>query len=349
MFGDASMAAERTVGACAAAQENVVHGSGGASRNVGLLPMASLTPASQSSGLLEEPELSQGARSEAQTWSTGQLPEEPEKYRRNYSQVQYEGTVVDIFASSSDPGRPLLEKMFRKDRFLLMLMVVLSPSVVACTMLSFNTSALYWIGDIGFSAAGGAILWASVGQVVMYRGLASLRTATVLAVLLPSGGLLMAAHLYRTAAVNLSSRLYSSDCGMQFLEKHNLQVAWLAAEKILEECVSARADVSGLSTYSQVQAVMPVTHCPGYEEGLEKWEGEWAYLEDLEETHHCAGWCEFSAKPLWRVFGNKKPHDRCTLAASAVMTDLVYRSAMQVEIYCMAVISLSIFVFLSLV
>lgn len=314
--------------------------------NVGLLPMASLTPARKTVGLPEEPQPYPGDATVAEPW-----PQESRKYTRNYSMVSTasEGGLVDAFASSSDPGRPLLEKIFSKDRFLLMLMVVLSPPVVACTMLSFNTSALYWIGDIGFSAAGGAILWASVGQVVIYRGLASLRTATVLAVLLPTGGLMMAAHLYRTAAVNLSSRLHSLDCGRQFFEKHNLQVAWLAAEKILEDCVSARADVSGMSTYEQVQAVMPVTHCPGYEEGLAKWEGEWAYLEALEETHHCAGWCEFSEKPLWGVFGNKKPHDRCTLAASAVMSDLVYRSAFQVEIYCMAVISLSIFIFLSLV
>lgn len=296
---------------------------------IGLLPMAALAPAGSWSS----------------TWQPERKDEAPILHMASISS---EASLVDSLASPSDPGRPLLDRVLSKDRFLLLLMLMLSPPVVACALLSLNTSALYWIGDAGLSAAVGALLWATVGQVIMQRGLASPRSASVFAVIFPTAGLLAAAHVHRTSATYFASRLHNRDCGTSFHEKHHLQRAWLAAEEIREKCVADRAVVTGEPTIGQVDQVMPVSHCPGYEEGLAEWGGEWAYLEALEGSHHCAGWCEYSERPLWRVFMDRMPHDRCSLAASGVLSGAVYRTASQVEIYCLSVLFFSIFVFLTM-
>lgn len=290
--------------------------SDGDSAIVGLLPMASLRPFAEKS------------------W--GSLSDQDNLWRHSSS----ESSLMDSLTSfGSDPGHPLIAKVFSEDRILLMLMLLLGPPVVACALLSLNTSALYWIGDVGLTSAAGALLWATVGQVVMHRRLLTRRTSCVLAVVVPTAGLLWAAHTHRTYAVYFSSRLHNKECGTSFHAKNHLQKAWLAADKIHAQCVSTRANVSeGVVADSQVEAVQPVSHCPGYEEGLETWGSEWAYLEALEGSHHCAGWCEFSEKPLWRVFGNPNPQDRCSLAASGVLSGLVYRTAKQVELYCVVLL-----------
>lgn len=296
----------------------------------GLLPMAALAPARSS--WIESSEMGESSLYEEQT----------------VEHVSSTGSFIDSISSFSlsDTGQGLLAQVFCEDRVLLILMLLLGPPVVGCTLLSINTSALYWIGDVGFSASGGALLWATVGQVIMHRRLLSRRTACVMAVVIPTAGLLAAAHVHRTSAAYFASRLHNKECGTSFPAKHQLQLAWLAAEKIHDQCVSARADLSGILTDKQVELVMPVSHCPGYEEGLAEWGSEWAYLEALEGSHHCAGWCEFSPRPLWRVFMVRKPHDRCSLAASGVLDGLVYRTASQVEIYCTSL--LFFFILLSL-
>lgn len=299
---------------------------------MGLLPMAAFKPTDDGETPVQDPT--------DHHWSSNQWSS-----TRHSSVTE---SLLGSIESLSHQGQPLLAQVINEDRVLLILMLLLGPPVVACALLSLNTSALYWIGDVGFSASAGALLWATVGQVVMHRRILSRRTACVVAVVIPASGLLAAAHMHRTSAAYYSSRLQNKECGTSFHAKHHLQTAWLAAETIHKQCVAARADVStGALSPQQVETVMPVSNCPGYEAGLDTWGSEWAYLEALEGSHHCAGWCTFSQKPLWKVFGDKLPHDRCSLAASGVLGGNVYRTSIQVEIYCTAVLFL--FILLSLI
>merc|ERR1719221_524405 len=62
------------------------------------------------------------------------------------------------------------------------------------------------------------------------------------------------------------------------------------------------------------------------------------YLQSLEESHHCAGWCEPAPEPLWLPQQSAGTKDSCSVAAGEILHGQVLRVAGQVEVYCLVVL-----------
>lgn len=232
---------------------------------------------------------------------------------------------------------PLVLDVLSEDKFSLFLLMVLGPPAVNCAWLSMQPSFTYWFGQSSFILTAAALLCVATGQAALLRGSLQRRLVCIASVFVPAACLLLTATFTRGAVGSLAGRLSSLDC-YNFPAKMHVEEAWRAAAELKRQCVAARAAETPEATEAEVELMIPVKQCPGYEEGLARWESEWTYLEALEGTERCAGWCEPASRPLWRVFLNENPKDRCSLVAADIFGGQVLRVCSQVQLYCVVVL-----------
>lgn len=235
---------------------------------------------------------------------------------------------------------PLTEKQKRDpfhDKLIFVILLTLGPPAILLTCLSFQPAVILWIGRSGRAVAFFALLFALVGHDLLARGILRRRFAIIVLLVLPAATLGIAAHIHKVRAIDVRSRLEAHDC-TTFPGKVRLEEAWQAANTLFDECIARQANLTGAPVV-ELHEVTRLKNCLGYESKMVDWGVEWDYLEYLETSQRCAGWCELG-RPLWGPFLTSQPHDRCSLAAAQSMTTMVHRAALQAAVYCMAILVL---------
>lgn len=232
---------------------------------------------------------------------------------------------------------PLINSVMSEDKLSLFLLVILGPPAVSCSWLSMQPTFTYWFGQSSVILTAAALLCVATGQAALIRGSLPRRLVLIVSVFVPVACLLLTATFTGGAVGGMAFRLQSLDC-RNYAAKWHVEEAWRAAAQLKEACLANRTAATSEARQEEVELTMPVQECPGYEEGFAQWGYEWEYLKALEETERCAGWCEYSSKPLWRVFLNENPKDRCALAAADVLGGQVRRICSQVQLYCIIVL-----------
>jgi len=238
------------------------------------------------------------------------------------------------------PGEaaPLVAKRHRDpfhDKLIFVLLLALGPPSILLTWLSFQPAVILWIGRSGRAVAFFALLLAIVGHDLLARGIVQRRFAVIVLLVLPAATLGVAAHVHKVRAIDVRSRLEAQDC-TSFPGKVRLEQAWQEANLLFDSCIARQANLTG-APIKELHEVTRLRNCLGYETGMVTWGVEWDYLENLETSQRCAGWCELR-HPLWGPFLSYQPHDRCSMAAAQMMTTQVQRTALQASIYCMAIL-----------
>merc|ERR1711908_38807 len=106
---------------------------------------------------------------------------------------------------------------------------------------------------------------------------------------------------------------------------YDLGKQWNAANDFMSECQSSGS------------APSTIDKCEGYQEQLRRNPG-WNYLEHLETTSSCGGWCEPSTS-LWAYPGEVQ--DPCSTSAAEDLQSEVTYPSMQVAIYDIFVLFLT--------
>lgn len=218
-----------------------------------------------------------------------------------------------------------------QDKLTWFMLVVIGIPTMSCALLSRHPSVIYWMGQSGFLIPVGVMLWVLLGHDLLTRRVLQRRLAVVIVLVFPITVFLVVAHVHKMRSVDLHARLMSKDC-TSFPGKVRLEEAWQAASRMFDECVHLQMNQTG-APLRELQQVTSVSRCIGYEVGRADWAMEWDYLEELESSQRCAGWCTVQA-PLWHNMVDYKPHDRCSLVAAEMMGGEVYRTARQLVFYC---------------
>lgn len=138
--------------------------------------------------------------------------------------------------------------------------------------------------------------------------------------------LLVLSNITLNAASQTAPMLGSTDC-LSWPAKRDVQSQWDQARTFYASCVSAKAKKDKLK-FAAAADVLRMRDCPDYDKQAAD-HPDWSYLEHLEDTQRCSGWCKFEP-PLWT---RKQTQDPCSPAASLVIRDKAEHSMKQVAIY----------------
>mmetsp|Transcript_112628 Transcript_112628/g.342813 ORF Transcript_112628/g.342813 Transcript_112628/m.342813 type:complete len:303 (-) Transcript_112628:47-955(-) len=230
-----------------------------------------------------------------------------------------------------EPAQPWRGPHLFQDKIVFILMLVLGLPAISCAAIASHPSVLYWVGRSGLVVPTAAMLWVLLSHEFLARKVVKRRLAVILVLVIPTASMMLAAHGHKVTAVGLRAKLETEDC-LAFHGKARLERAWQEARQILDACVERQANLTG-APGAEVERVTSLRLCPGYAKGQARWAREWGYLEALEATQRCAGWCS-AERPLWRTFLGEAPHDRCSLVAAEMLGGEVHRTARQVVVYC---------------
>mmetsp|Transcript_10998 Transcript_10998/g.25125 ORF Transcript_10998/g.25125 Transcript_10998/m.25125 type:complete len:313 (-) Transcript_10998:173-1111(-) len=149
--------------------------------------------------------------------------------------------------------------------------------------------------------------------------------AITLSMLIPSLFLLLLSDHVLTQTSDRSGQLFSTDCDA-YAGKRALEQSYQAAAKLYSDCLEQTFRLSPSNrTIYQTMALFKIQDCDEYEKAYLRYPRDWSYLRHLEENENCAGWC-YSGDPLWSYY---RAQDRCSIAASSVLSDKIARLARQ--------------------
>jgi len=149
--------------------------------------------------------------------------------------------------------------------------------------------------------------------------------AITLAMLIPSLFLLLLNDHVLTQTSDRSGQLFSTDCDA-YAGKRALEQSYQAAAKLYNECLEQTLQLAPSNrTIYQTMELFKIQDCDEYEKAYLRYPRDWSYLRHLEENENCAGWC-YSGSPLWSYY---RAQDRCSIAASSVLSDKIARLARQ--------------------
>jgi len=220
------------------------------------------------------------------------------------------------------------------DKLVFVLLLMFGMPVVSTYWLSFQPNVVYWVGRQGRFVVFICATWLLVGYGLLKRSLANRRAFAILLIAFPACALMINGAFIKLTALNASTQLQSEDC-TSFQGKFRMEAAWQAAHDILESCTAEQAQITG-APINEVAALMKLEDCSDYVRSLPQWRNEWLYLQTLERTDHCSGWCR-QHEPLWMPGRKVSPYvtrDRCSLTAAVDLDTQVRRTSMQIIVYC---------------
>lgn len=143
--------------------------------------------------------------------------------------------------------------------------------------------------------------------------------------------LLVLGNIYLNAANQQAPMLDSTDC-LSWPAKRDVQHEWDLARTFYASCVSEKAKQKKIK-FAAAADIYRMRDCPDYDKQVSR-HPDWSYLEHMEDTQRCSGWCKFEP-PLWT---RERTQDPCSPAAGLAIKDKANHAAKQVSIY--AVIAL---------
>lgn len=225
------------------------------------------------------------------------------------------------------------------DKLVFVLLLMFGMPLINTYLLSLQPSVVFWVGTYGRVIVPVVFVCIVVSYSFMHRGFAKRRPAITVLIVLPSCAMMLSAHVHKLIALNASTQLATEDCE-SFKGKMRLEAAWQTASDLRDACIERKMNITG-APQAEIDLITKFDECPGYAEGLKQWNGEWTYLQALERTEHCAGWC-IPSKPLWVLADNDEQpvgvRDRCSLAAAYSLDSVVRRTSTQIVVYCLTLL-----------
>jgi hypothetical protein len=226
--------------------------------------------------------------------------------------------------------------------FTLLVAAFFGPSLVVGVKAGSDPNTRYWLGTGTLSTIllipvillVCHILHLIAGRPRFYPSLCSTVIPSIivlycgLALFIPSGG--------------KASMLHSTDC-TTFGAKLDLDDAYRSAAMIFDTCVQ-RVAISTNSTAELTAPLIDLQDCSEYQTStteIDQYSTQWAYLETLERTEGCSGWCTPGEPALW-----SRDHyamDLCSRAAGTIMQGKVKRAGSRLIVLGIFQLLISVF------
>lgn len=149
------------------------------------------------------------------------------------------------------------------------------------------------------------------------------KLAIICSFLIPGMLIIVVSGWVYISALESAEKLFSTDCNASH-EKQNLQKSWEAAFDIFQSCLQSTAAQNPYSV-SQLMRNFRIQDCDEYKPSASSHRRAWEYLQYLEQTAGCAGWC-YHGQQLWSSGSNK---DSCSASVAAVYKLYIYPHAMK--------------------
>jgi hypothetical protein len=172
-------------------------------------------------------------------------------------------------------------------------------------------------------------------HIVHVRNQAPNKSGVILALFLPSLLLLIDANSTLEHARERMDKLLSTDCEA-FKDKAFLQKEWEAAYSAFVTCANQTQAQAALPT-PELMKDFRLQDCTEYPSLLAGHRTSWTYLQYLETSEGCSGWC-YPAQQLWSI---KPSKDSCSAVVSMAYRYLVLPRAREAMLLMVLTISLS--------
>lgn len=213
--------------------------------------------------------------------------------------------------------------------FLIICLLLFVSPFIKCVDLAFDRHVAYWMGAAPKVFAFFPVVFILVAHILNLRRGQLSKYGAALAVIGSSLVYLVLSERIMGRALELSGKLYSSDCTAAFPAKFKLEESYQAALAFHDSCKAQHAN----AIYSLV-----MTDCPGYKEALPS-NPDWAYLQYLEQRYSCAGWCSVN-NTLWTL--SSSTHQiPCAAVVSMTLQVSIVSLARQVFMYMLFVLAVA--------
>lgn len=196
-----------------------------------------------------------------------------------------------------------------------------------------DANVRYWIGDYFDVVVVLPCLYLAAHLLHLCRG--GLVRSTVFVCLVGSAGLLLGlGNVVLLAASSFGSAFLARDC-YALPQKQALQVEWEAARDYLASCATDFASKKNV-TYAHALDRLRIGDCPGYAARVaEQHVLSWPYLQVLEESYLCSGWCAESSSSIWTF---QSTHGACSPVVADILVRRIQLTMLQVSVYCLVVV-----------
>lgn len=202
------------------------------------------------------------------------------------------------------------------------LFAIFTAPMINGVRLSEEPNARYWVGQMGYGvlAIPPILIFTHIVQSYYRR---PLYFSVILSCAVPPLLLLVIGYNYMVPVNQIVSRLLSTDC-TTFQTKFRIEQAYKQANSFYNDCLNAEAK-NRSTTVEVVRKDTLISQCPDYNPKASGYEREWMYLQSLENTENCAGWCFVGEGALWTH--NPLQWDSCAAAAGTTMKNTVAANA----------------------
>lgn len=134
---------------------------------------------------------------------------------------------------------------------------------------------------------------------------------TMFSTVFPAVVLAISGYFVTMPLKHIGDDLRSPDCTSNS-RKFEVETAYRKALEIFDSCVT-RVAVATKASVKETAPLLDLTDCAEYKSAGEfsKYGREWVYLEALEKSQFCSGWCTPGSPALWT-----RNHDTLDLCAS---------------------------------
>mmetsp|Transcript_20404 Transcript_20404/g.37135 ORF Transcript_20404/g.37135 Transcript_20404/m.37135 type:complete len:252 (-) Transcript_20404:21-776(-) len=219
--------------------------------------------------------------------------------------------------------------------------LLFSYPCIVLLVFSSNATTRYWHGHwptyavLAIAVSIAVNLWAVTRSIV--KPITGMSTMLVL----PALAILIMCQVSWMQLQNTSALLSASGCSSSAAKEH-LNQAWMAAKELLDSCAEDLAQLTG-APVNEKREITVLSSCQQYTHLLYMWEREWTYLERLEVTSGCGGFCE-PARPIWGLAPGVQ--DKCADAAALEMRGSMSTTSMQLTVYATVVFLSIILIFI---
>jgi len=207
------------------------------------------------------------------------------------------------------------------------LFALFASAIVNGVSLSQEPNAKYWVGEFGYAVLAIPVILVFAHIVQSYHR-RPLFYAVLLSCAIPPLTSMVIGYNYFLPSTEVADRLLSTDC-TTFRQKYYIEQAYKAASVFFHECLASEAKNKS-ATVEAVKKDMVISMCPGYNPTAHGYPREWAYLQSLEQSEQCSGWCFVGEGALWTH--NPLSWDSCSAASGMTMKHTVARNAQRMVV-----------------
>lgn len=206
--------------------------------------------------------------------------------------------------------------------------VVLFYPVVLCMILHSRLTVRFLVGNWAFWTAVAVPLWVLFCHVAIVRKVIPIRLAPIYTIIIPAACFAFACQIQAWQFNGQEAALLAKDCD-SFLVKARLERSWWQAHEFFHNCTRTLSHITGASL-EETKRMADFKGCEGYREAPLQLREDWSFLEHLEQTHYCGGWCSVQL-PIWSPVS--VPLDSCSQASARALVGNASLLSLQATTY----------------